>query len=40
MSNVDTIVEVWFAAWRPADETERRRLLEICWSQTECIRIR
>jgi hypothetical protein len=33
MSNVDTIVEVWFAAWRPVDETERRRLLEICWSQ-------
>jgi hypothetical protein len=33
MGNVDAIVEAWFAAWRPLDERERRRLLEICWSQ-------
>ena len=33
MSKVDTIVGVWFEAWRQVDETERRRLLEICWSQ-------
>ena len=33
IGNVDRIVELWFAAWRPVGETERRRLLEICWSR-------
>src|ERR1700704_1837859 len=33
MGNVDKIVETWCAAWQVADETERRRLLEACWSQ-------
>jgi hypothetical protein len=33
MGNVDKIVETWCAAWQLADETERRRLLEACWSQ-------
>jgi hypothetical protein len=33
MGNVDSVVEAWFAAWRAADHTERRRLVEICWSE-------
>jgi hypothetical protein len=32
MGSVDSIVEAWFAAWRPIDKAERQRLLEICWS--------
>jgi len=33
MVGVDTIVNAYGAAWLAADEAERRRLLEIAWSE-------